>query len=172
MNKILDIFKNKDIIYHYTKSQTAIEHILFENEKKILLSPRNISNDPVENSSIWMTSGGVNLIKEDDEKGKKLKEELDEREKKLRQVCFCMNNHNIKTDKLEYYGFFKPRMWDQYGDKYKGICLAFDKKELLKDSKIGLEKEIDYISAEELKESLDLNINYMKQLGYNVFKKK
>lgn len=30
----------------------------------------------------------------------------------------------------EYYGFLKPRMWDQYADKYKGVCLAFSLKKL------------------------------------------
>lgn len=165
MNQTLDIFKNEDIIYHYTKSQIAIEYILFE--KKIRLSKRKKSNDPIENSSILKSLGGVNLTKEDDEKGKKQREELDEREKKLQQACFCMNNHKIETNKYEYYGFFKPRMWDQYGDKYKGICLAFDKKELLKDPKIVLKRKICYSSFEDIKESLDFNLNAINQLGYD-----
>lgn len=25
----------------------------------------------------------------------------------------------------EFYGFLKPRMWDQYGNDYNGVCLAF-----------------------------------------------
>ena len=42
-------FNNKDTVFHYCKTKTAIEHILFNRE--IRLSPRNNSNDPIENIS-------------------------------------------------------------------------------------------------------------------------
>lgn len=37
---------------------------------------------------------------------------------------------NVKP--YEFYGFLKPRMWDQYADNYKGVCLALSLTELKK----------------------------------------
>lgn len=46
---IPEVFKSKDIIFHYCSSNVAVENILFE--KKLRLSSRKESKDPFENTS-------------------------------------------------------------------------------------------------------------------------
>jgi hypothetical protein len=168
MTDIPKVFENEDTIYHYTKSQTAIEYILFE--KQLRQSSRKISDDPFENSNIGMSGGGENITKEIEGLGKKMMSVLEKREKALRQVCFCMNNPEIDPKENEYYGFLKPRMWDQYGDNYKGICLAFDKKELIKQKFVELKKEVNYVKYKDL-ESLHICFNDIEKMGYEEIKR-
>ena len=71
--------------------------------------------------------------------------------KNAKQLCLCQNNLEIKIDNTtsipyEYYGFLKPRMWDQYGDNYNGICLAFDLNLLKKNNPNIYDNKIDYIN--------------------------
>lgn len=173
MEHIPDIFKNNNTIYHYTKSQTAIEYILFD--KQIRLSPRNRSNDPIESSKLSTGYGGIDLDENDENDAKKMLHELAKRESKLKQVCFCMNNIKKEPNEYEFYGFLKPRMWNQYGDNYKGVCLAFDKNELKKNKKIELkiESEINYLEFEDLKGSgTHIDANEIRKEGYDNCKNK
>ncbi len=54
-------------------------------------------------------------------------------------ICFCTNadvkieDEYDEIDEKKQLGYFKSRMWSQYGDHHKGICLVFSKKSLLKE---------------------------------------
>ena len=128
-------FESDDILYHYTKTTTALEYILFN--KKLRLSDRINSNDPIEKLSY------PSLVKvEDQENGvneniAKYSQDVDKKIKLLKQVCFCMNDKSGRFEKIddkphEFYGCMKPRMWEQYADNYNGVCLIFSKSELEK----------------------------------------
>lgn len=137
---IPEIFRQENIVYHYTKSQYVIEHILFKNQLR--LSPRVNSIDPIENiepiileCSVDYEDNPVLDKKTGDQSIEKVKKKL----ANTKQLCFCMNDspNNLKNNidvPMEVYGFMKPRMWDQYGDHYKGVCLAFDLEKLKKAS--------------------------------------
>jgi hypothetical protein len=123
------IFHDDDTVYHYTTSEVALMHIL--KYMTLRLSPRSNSVDPIESMKGIVTYSGPQN-EELVEVGKRISKQL----KKVKQVSFCKN----KTDApnggipivypIEKYGFAKPRMWDRYGDNYKGVCLAFSKRKL------------------------------------------
>jgi len=54
------------------------------------------------------------------------------------QICFCVDNEHYGR------GFLKSRMWDQYGDKYKGVCIAFFLEDLKKKSEGFEYAKIEY----------------------------
>ena len=73
---------------------------------------------------------------------------------------------------LEYYGFLKPRMWDQYGDNYKGVCLALSLSGLKKKSDFVHDK-IKYISYNELQfNHFSININDLIESGFDSYNRK
>lgn len=133
-------FKDKDTIYHYTKLSTAIEYILYNEE--LLLSPRINSFDPIENLKPRIIYSLDETLKRNSEELELCREFIEERLNNAKQLSFCKNDYetfnyeNYYHIPLEYYGFLKPRMWDQYGDKYNGVCLAFSLSELKKNTKI------------------------------------
>ena len=146
-------FQKKDIIYHYTSAETAIQHILFTDSLR--LSPRIRSNDPIEKKGFSI--GGMTtqlddekshaLFKRTDGDAKFINEKIDDLVKNAKQLCFCENYYSQGEFSLDHYGFLKPRMWDQYGEKFTGVCLAYSKSKLLEDKKIthsGNVKYIDY----------------------------
>lgn len=75
---------------------------------------------------------------------------------------------------FEKYGFAKPRMWDQYGDKYKGVCLAFSLKKLLETVQTTEVKgdDLNYITYHQSEighRSIDLDQLAME--GYDKYKR-
>lgn len=131
---IPSLYKDNDTIYHYTTSETALSHIL--KSMKLRLNPRSQSSDPIENTEHFFSYSGSNNGEGIPADALRLKDEAKKMLKNTKQVCFCKNN-SIKDENgmnfltFEKYGFAKPRMWDQYGDKYKGVCLAFSLKKIL-----------------------------------------
>jgi len=173
LENISEVYKTKDTIFHYTTSLTALENILFK--KQLRLSPRNMSNDPLEKAKESISESIV-AFPEDmeslEEQTKGVVEEIldlvKNKQDKIRQVCFCMNSKNIKS--IDDLGFMRSRMWDQYGDKYKGVCLAFSKKELLKNQKIKLKNFVGYKKFNEFP-TLEIDCNDILAKGPKKYKK-
>ena len=170
VDRISAIFKETDMIFHYSKTSVAIENILFE--KKLRMTSRKKSIDPIENRPSQISDAiaaypeNIDKLEKDTEKdAKKIKNNIKHRIDNARQVCFCMNNKNIQSK--EDYGFIRPRMWDQYGDSYKGVCLAFSKKELLKNEKIRLSGKINYLKYKDLEQPyIEIDRNTLNEIGY------
>lgn len=167
---IPEIFNSNDILYHYCDIDTAIKYILFE--EKLRLSPRKKSIDPVENSSGWFSYGSHGYTYRDyaseDEKAQAANI-IRKKVNNIKQLSFCMNSQEDLSGQsfmlpYEHYGFTKPRMWDQYGDKYKGICLAFSKKNLELDSKY-IPKTVQYVDYKKLSNNLSIDLNALKENG-------
>ncbi|MRT93289.1 DUF2971 domain-containing protein [Ancylomarina sp. 16SWW S1-10-2] len=153
---VLREFESDDILYHYTKTTTALEHILFN--KELRLSDRVNSNDPVENltPSTWITAGvsdSSEIVDID-----KIWNDVEKRVKQVKQVCFCKNDMSHRFKKMkdkpyEFYGCMKPRMWEQYADNYNGVCLVFSKSELEKQLNDSYKPgDIEYVRYNDLKE--------------------
>jgi len=178
------IYQTEDTIFHYTKTATALEHILFN--KKLRLSDRNDSNDPIENMTPSFSAGliagnqeeleNIQNITYDD--SCKIKDDIKARIQQAKQVCFCMNDLSGKYDRehikpLEYYGCMKPRMWEQYADNYNGVCLVLSKNkllELLDDSYVHDKiKYVDYSTLRDNHNRTDLND--LRKKGYESYKK-
>lgn len=127
-------FRLENVIYHYTSTKKLLENIL--PKKELRLSNIKKTNDPFENLYISIRTGGMlppnNKEREEIRIEKeRMKEYIEQKiNKNIRCVCFCRNNINEKG--LDYLGFFKTRMWAQYGDDFNGACLALNLEALIK----------------------------------------
>lgn len=162
------ILISEDALFHYTKASTAIEYILHTNE--LWLTPRHKMTDPIENvrppisydSSCPDYKSWDNQTKFD---CSSLGEELGRMWQHAKQVSFCMNDvtQNPKPgypSPDEFYGFLKPRMWDQYGDKYQGVCLAFSKNKICNYTNYT-HQPIEYVKYSHLRRFEEINYDRM-----------
>lgn len=116
-----------DALFHYTQRATALENILYEGSFKF--SYLKNSNDPYEYSPKLFGAGGYSW---DDG----VKEHIDSTEDILESIfakqtlfiSFCSNE--FEDNSLISCGFLKLRMWAQYGENHKGVCLIFSKEKL------------------------------------------
>ena len=127
-------FKDHDrLLYHYTRLDTARNYIL--KDWTLRMSSFRGTNDPKETKT-WVFSLESN---EHRDLAKYDLFELSERysnkvKDNCRVICFCRDSEpltGIHLNDIAKRGFAKPRMWAQYGDAHKGVCLAFDREKLI-----------------------------------------
>ncbi len=172
--EIPDIFKSEDTIYHYTTLKSATEFILYDNNLR--LSRRKNSNDPIEKilPSINFSEYGYSdeILPDSSNERDNISDLIRRKLKQAKQLCFCMNDN--KSRKInsnpefphEYFGFMKPRMWDQYADQYNGVCLAFSLTELRKEANGMLNRKVDYVNYNTLRQqSVSVDMNEIKKNG-------
>jgi hypothetical protein len=76
----------------------------------------------------------------------------------------------------ELFGFTKLRMWDQYADKFSGVCIAFSKEKILslnsKQFEI-IEGDVEYLTFQQLstKKVGDIQGNHLVNVGKEKYKK-
>lgn len=147
-------FFGRDMIYHYTSMETAIEYILAEDQLRFS-SFRKV-NDPIEKGikSLGYIYSGIPDLNTLRRKEIELENRLQKNENDLEMMnkirldeckllCFSQNDDKIMLsgsshiDMKKYYrsGFFKPRMWAQYGDKSQGVCIAISREKLANEIK-------------------------------------
>jgi hypothetical protein len=183
MNNLIENLYNEDIIYHYTKTVTAIDYILYNQQLKF--NQRKKSNDPIENRNAQR-----NIEYTGERKNECLSECycLDEYASSLEdqfyQICFCKNNmeENLPSNynfdfsgNEELFGFIKPRMWDQYADKFTGVCIAFSKNKILSlngNRSDLIKDDIDYLTFNELKTKKlgDIDADHLLNVGAENYK--
>lgn len=129
---------DQNLLYHYTKTQTAIECILEHMEIRFT-APKN-SHDPLEfldnaHGASWIDTG-------DKKKSQRLIAQLLKKGKEINRIrkhivkilCFSVDidyRDADTPDRLFHKGFCRSRMWSQYAEGHKGICLVFNKKLLI-----------------------------------------
>lgn len=123
----IQYFNNEQYVAHYTKFETVVEYVIPTNTVKIN-SIKNM-NDPYENKQYWFDSDSSGYGKEIEQY---------HHIKYLRSVLF----DSIKIFASTYYEeiknstglsghvYCRPRMWAQYGNNHKGVCLIFNKEKL------------------------------------------
>ena len=178
MTNFKEIDKSK--IYHYCKLTTAIEHIL--DKKQLLLSPLLNTNDPRENKSFafagsyYTKDNPGNLIVSNEEISNYLRQDC-------KLVCFSLDSYYL-------FGYEYSRMWANYGDRHKGICLEIDKNGFIQENNLRSKyfrkirykaynpytfhehKEIDYTEKNRLGQEQYLRKNFRnKHLDYLYFTK-
>ena len=131
-------------IFHYTKMETALLKIL--SEKKLRLSQMGLTNDPRESKPwnipkpSWLNPDSNHKSNQNILVAKVLDREVPKvMKEEWKVLCFTLE-HSIPggvEDPLEqlqtYYfnhGYAHPRMWAQYAENHKGVCLWFDGKKL------------------------------------------
>jgi hypothetical protein len=188
-NKFFKTIYDEDIIYHYTKASTAIDYIFNNNE--LLFRQARKSNDPIESRKadrrISYFGAEVNKVTtqqqvQDENELHNFAENMEER---FHQICFCQNrmredfaSENFTSTfagKEELFGFTKLRMWDQYADKFSGVCIAFSKKKILSQNikKFDIiESNVEYLTFQDLllKKPGDIQGNHLVKVGKEKYK--
>lgn len=175
----VDKFYCDDVIYHYTKASTAIDYILYKQQLKF--SRASDSADPIESRIPSRSAISCNLGSNDNVSTVyNLHKYINEYEKKFHQICFCKNT--IQNDFVfsfegheELFGFAKLRMWDQYADKFQGVCLAFSKDKIIEKNRDNLDliySDVEYLSFTDilLKKIGDIQIDYLTKVGEEFYK--
>jgi len=156
---------NIKYLYHYTKLSTGLEYIL--SDMKLKMSSMKELSDPYENQKLYPRLYKSSNLKSKDYniEGEFLFDTSYKINKKIREkskiLCFTLND--ISKDKNIYNeGFFKPRMWDQYGEKHKGFCFEFDKNKLIdsfKNEKIKYYDIVNYSNKMNINDCMDFDID-------------
>lgn len=132
---------NDNTIYHYTNLNTFMKYIL--PAKQLKLGKIMDSRDPYEYRAFKVR------LTEDDSLQKDIYyiDFLNAvRNLKLNSqyLCFCMPScKHIGDYYYTRWGYDRPKMWESYGDKHRGVCIAVNRNQLLsefdnKKSTIGL----------------------------------
>jgi hypothetical protein len=183
----INFFKNiynDDIIYHYTKASIAIDYILYKN--KLQFSPARNSIDPIESTKAergtiyYGLEVDILTSKQQSIDENELHVFVNDMEEQFNQICFCQNSmgedfasknfiSNFKGHE-ELFGFTKLRMWDQYADKFSGVCIAFSKEKILSLNKELfdiVEGNVQYLTFQELslKKTGDIQGNHLLKVG-------
>lgn len=177
---------NDDIIYHYTKASTAIDFILYNNELQFSQARKSI--DPIESRKAERRTiyygGEVDkpISKKQYEEENELHAFVDNMEEQFNQICFCQNSMGEDfADKNcisnfegheELFGFSKPRMWDQYADKFSGVCIAFSKVKILSLNQKIIEGNVEYLTFQKisLNKIGDIQANHLVNVGKEKYK--
>ena len=124
-----------NLVYHYTTRATALEKILTSG--KIMLNVLKATNDPREylDRSVTVIGGS--------EDTKPVWQALalvnENRKQKTKVLCLTVDDMAHRRFGLMRRGFARSRMWAQYGEDHRGMCLVFDKS--------ALEEEIQKVAA-------------------------
>jgi len=133
-SSIFQFFEDQDkFLYHYTSAKTAIEYIL--KDKQLKLGRYINTNDPKETKT-WQFSLGTNEKR--DLSGYSLEEISEKFTQALKHrtnlACFSQDGTLTGDHTKDIYarGFGKSRMWAQYADNHKGVCIVLEKSAICK----------------------------------------
>jgi len=186
--------KDTDLLFHFTKAETAIKFILFE--KKLKFNALKNMSDPWENKKFEHYYKNMDTKKSPEIFQKE--EELHNNIKTYSKIaCFCTNKPpNIVTiefnpqsnftmsklkfvkDNYEILAYERSRMWNQYADNHKGVCIIFLKEQLRKAIKLqftSMEPYKDYVKYSPqysyFQEGLELDCNKLISSNSKTFVK-
>jgi DUF2971 family protein len=113
---------------HYTTAATAFEHIVPKG--RLRMSPYRLMRDPAENKDLLPAAaaprGGQHPGREYFAAIQKLKEERD----RVRLLSLTSDVHYEPRAKVFGCCWARPRLWEQYADAHRGVCLVFERARL------------------------------------------
>ncbi|PKG73017.1 hypothetical protein CXF86_19865, partial [Shewanella sp. GutCb] len=142
-------------LYHYTSADKLVDFIL--KDKTLMFNSLRGTNDPKEFKN-WkfdfhVEKGSSPTHEESMELWDTISEEI---KLKCKVLCFSKDKKGLGDDffnDIYLRGFAKPRMWAQYGDNHKGVCLVFNKQRIEKlwveqfgDISEGYASDIKYVN--------------------------
>lgn len=135
--------KPEGLLAHYTTAAAAFEHILPTG--KLRLSPYRLMRDPIENKDILPSIAWHGSPPDADRAIQAVYTELRAARDRMRVLSFTRDADR----RAEYSGFdccwSRPRMWEQYADVHRGVCLLFDRRELERAAGDAWPREHTYI---------------------------
>lgn len=164
-------------LYHYTTIETALEKILPNGNLRF--SEIINTNDPRErkNWNFVLTCPSPKIPQ-----GDKYLEIIAEAncifKRNCKLLCFSsdVTDENANTFNLTINGFKHPRMWAQYAENHRGICLVFEKKKLskniaesLKDKGILHHGYVNYTQSIHSYDAFHLNYDEICFKGLNIY---
>jgi hypothetical protein len=119
------------LLAHYTKASTAFEDIL---PGKLRLSPYRLMRDPAENKDLLQRRASRRfrppMPRPTPEVHAHIYADIQAARDRMRVFSLTRDTE----DRGEYPSFdccwSRPRMWEQYGDDHRGVCLLFDRARL------------------------------------------
>jgi hypothetical protein len=136
-NKKFDMYESKEV-----------DHFKMDNDETDMNFGHNISYEDIEYSEEY-----------EDALSEKIKNKLDEIEwnrrdfyfrnftnmknRKTRTISFCNGTFMKEIDENNRPGYFYPRMWAQYGNNSRGVCIVFKKNQLINSIKKQLSNEYE-----------------------------
>ena len=123
------------LVCHYTTASTALEHIL--TTMRLRLGPIADTNDPWEGRRpAGGMMRGVPFVPTGDDFPHFFFEARNEMDRVLnlaRVACLCRNEalSSSRSIGLSRMAWARDRMWAQYADRHRGVCLLFDRDELI-----------------------------------------
>lgn len=108
------------LLYHYTSFETLAAYIM--PSRNLQLSPLGKSRDAIESMNFFCSNAewGAEDISE------RINEEI---RNHIKIICFSQDSR--RDSKKEKPGMMLARMWSQYGENHRGVCLVFAKDALL-----------------------------------------
>jgi hypothetical protein len=110
---------------HYTLAATAFEHIIPKGQLR--LSPYRLMRDPAENKDLLPAAaaprGQEHPVQEYLAAVGKLKDERD----RVRLLSLTADVHYERHAKVFGCCWARPRLWEQYADAHRGVCLVFQR---------------------------------------------
>jgi hypothetical protein len=122
-----------EFFYHYTTREAAFEHIL--PERKLRLSPARCVRDPLESNPALITAAYGELgdpVVEYEQQAVAFEAGI-----KLLQRRRCSKVLSMTIDASAYEGdaeifgrgYARARMWEQYAEAHRGVCLMFRRED-------------------------------------------
>ena len=150
-----------NIIYHYTSLETFVNFIL--PKKQLRFKKRIEQDDYFERkylNPVWHWENG----QVDPNSLDGVEDKTRNRFQNIFQISFCKSGF-YDSDKwkkntvYDGYGFLKHRMWDTYGRKNKGVCLALDRQKIEENlSELNVKatwfRDVEYKKNEEIERVL------------------
>ncbi|MGL1089214.1 DUF2971 domain-containing protein [Vibrio vulnificus] len=127
-DEYIEFISSDDALFHFTRKDTALEHILFK--KSLRFGEFSGTNDPQEYKSKLTGAIGCGWENHHDQKIEEVISLIDKiLREKSKFISFCQND--IVDDNLQSHGVLKSRMWAQYGENHRGICIVVSKTKLI-----------------------------------------
>jgi hypothetical protein len=167
-------------LYHYTKTSTAIDHIL--KDRRLRLGRYAAMDDPAE-SKAWEFErvGSTNAVLKEFEKEDLSSWISNELQTRTRVICFCMDSPDLTGDHIRdisLRGFCKPRMWTQYCGSHSGVCLVLDRHKLEESvnrlfPKSSAMSPVEYINRSFVRrldeQEHTVNLDHLKKVGRETY---
>jgi hypothetical protein len=143
--------KLEPLYAHYTSAKVAFEHVL--PVSRLRLSPYGRMRDPAENKDIVPGTSGYVDTNTFDESVREMISEIKARRDRCRILSLTHNDASAR----ETFGccWARPRMWEQYADNHRGVCLLFDIARLMRAMQVAFSarqiqawyRAVDYTEA-------------------------
>lgn len=137
-------FNSQRLLFHYTSFVTALEFIV--PNRSLRLSRLKDTHDPTEYKHWLISAVGWDLPEDYLDTDRIVAQSIDKyRRQNAHIACFSTNqsqkvpNHVTSTTReKQIFGYLRSRMWSQYAESHRGVCLVFDRHLLFEEAKASV----------------------------------